>query len=837
MKVQHFLLTGLAVAVLSACGSDKNSKTIPAEKIEPAKTVTKAGKIVDPTHRKGAVAFVDMNQNYMLDNDEPSSAVDETTGEFSMQVPENASAKEALVKVDLGNDKYGLLASLLNENYTFAGTLAHHHLWMENGSKDSVEDVEKAFAKAKSDLGLNYQPEDDYAAKALTPGAIAESIRQAKADKVKNRAGFAVYAEIMANGLLDSPDEDIEYKHQGSLHRVMSEAGLQAVSQVAKAHEQYADTFDMKAASYQDIIESILNLGPNDSQGLIPLTKAMDTAVPGNAAQYFATDGFNTLGVSDPEGSSHAPSHSKTHYDVASEETHLSNYHFAYDYESNNGYFRSTGKPQLENHFVFNTTDREFKKSYHKWEVADIDMDTSEITLVNPWNRFVSRSPVSKVYDVSGVSIDAFLSQHPDLKKSWGYLVADDAVFAEGSEINRLTITNNNQVFLLPEANECKPTDGNVKYAIVSDEKGEKKLCNYIYQHVNGEKSQALTFDEFFVSEFAPEDDLTDSNVNGVIVAMDGSSYIVAQLKDATGNDDRGNVKFFMETHKPNEAGGFDKVISVFPTSTPSTWEAQSFGTGSNKVDLCRITLPKEVAGFGREVQMHKHAFVVELGEGTDRALRHGKVLEAGMVLPKKPKGLNAVAIDSILDNISIAKYKHHEHEEYQVDKKCHDGNSLMKDKFNKIAYSETMKTRDEYHTSAKNCTTYGEDVSTVADFSGRKFELSEHDDDPYSLFKFGPETDSSGVVQIFQDVGSEALYEYEGTYTFHPENSSVKISFVKPEDGKTHHIYLTRVKSEVDENGNVVKCHLKILHVIDDAIKGIVGHHIFHVKPLPIED
>ncbi|MBM7071857.1 hypothetical protein JQC92_07350 [Shewanella sp. 202IG2-18] len=837
MKVQHFLLTGIAVAVLSACGSDNNSKTVPAKKIEPAKTVTKAGKVIDPMNRKGAVAFLDTNTNHQHDEGEPLAAVDEASGSYSLEAPEADATKAVMVKVPNGENSHYLLKPILGEVVSCATTYAEHYLWMNGGDITVAADVEAALAKTQDDLDLFNPANEDYIAAAGAASASPEKIREAKSDKLKVQAACLTLSKLTSDATLDSNAEDKEYIHHGAMHQLMSAPGLEAVSEVAKAHAPYVDIMGMEPSSYDDIINSIINFEPGNTQKLIPLTKAMSTAVKGNAAEYFATDGLNTLGVGHPNGEEHAANHSSTHYDVSSEETHLSNYHFTYDHENYFGYFHSTAKPELEKHFVFDTTDREFKKSYHKWEVTDIDLESGDITLVNPWNRFVSRSPVSKVYDVSGVSIDMFLSENPDLKKTWGYLVADDAMFAEGSKINKLTITNNNQIFLLPEVDECRPDDADVKYAILSDDNGEQKLCNYLRKHVGGVKSQALVFDDIFVSEFASEVNPTDSGVDGVIVAMEGSTYIIAQLKESADDDSRGNVKFFKETHVLNEDGEHEEIISYFPTSTPSTWESQKFGTGSNSVDLCRITLPKEVAGFGREVQMHKHAFVVELGEGEDRALRHGKVLEAGLVLPKMPKGLNTVALDSILDNINLEKYKYHEHYEFKLDKKCHLGNSLMKDKFNKVAYAETLKTRDQYHTSAKNCTTYGEDVSTVADFAEREFKLSKHDDDPYRKIKFSAADDNSGTVKIFKDVGSEALYEYEGTYTFHPENTSVKISFIKPEDGKTHHIYLTRVKSIVDADGQVIKVHFKTLHVIEDALKGIVGHHVFLVKELETED
>ncbi|RYV03820.1 hypothetical protein SOPP22_02065 [Shewanella sp. OPT22] len=839
MKVQHFLLTGIAVAVLSACGSDNNSKTVPITKIEPAKTITKAANIIDPMHRKDAKCYVDTNENYQVEPSEPSASVDEATGDCSLQVPESVSSKPVRVSVLTAAGRALPLSSIEQdaEVIRFSGvtTMVDHEMWMNY--KDELSDAEFAEAKLKVidaaketlNLGESVDVNLPFAEIMASPAASVDAKAAAKKVKLSSQALVTLLGKYIDATPESNLDNGLKYVVHGALHASMSEEGIALMEDMKALYEPYVDTMNMKPSAVLDMMHGHLALKPEEKIDLIPLTKAMDAAVKSNTAEYFATSGLTTLGHGDPEGEDHAPSYSVTHYDREDEETHLANYYLKFNHDEYTGYFRSTDEAELEDHFVFDTTARVFKKSYHAWEVTNANFETGAITLVNPWNRFVSRSPISKSYDVSGLSIDDFLSQNPDLKKSWGYLVAKGSTFFEGSKIQRLTVVNDNEVFVLPAINECKAEDGDVKYAILSDSNGEKKLCNFLNKTVEGVVSQARNFSEFFVEEFVSSDNPLNGDVIGIRVASHGNSCITAQLKDATGDSERGNVKFF---EGDCDAGAEDR-LTLFRTEVPSTWNAQPFGTGNERVDICRVTLPKEVAGYGREHKMHKNAFVVETGEGEDKALRHGKVLAAGMTLPKMPKGLNRTALESIVDQIDLERYKHHEHKEFHLHPACHKGNSLMKDAANKVAYSETLKTRDQYHEVAKKCKTHGETVSTIADFSGKEFTLSKYDSDPYRKIKFDTADGNSGTAMVFKYTNSEVPYEYPATYTFHPENSSVKITFTNPETGKVNHIYYTLLKRIENEDGEVHKCHFKVLHILDLETKGVVSSPTLFVEDI----
>ena len=836
MRVQHFLLTGIAVAVLSACGSDNNSKTVPETKPEPAKTVTKTGKVIGNMHNvDGAVAWVDSNNNHVLDSTEQSAPLED--GSFTITMSEEQSADPMRVKVPKSNHHYILETHKNSLTYSCATTLAHYIAHTSGKDEAAESTIEYSNEQTQTVLNMSAAVDLDYEPVLADPNASDDNKLIAKDAKLSNQASCMIQQKYMKAGLDKIEDEEFKDFHHASLESIKSEPGQKAILEMKKVYEPFITTIDMEEESLSDLIDSMMAFDSKEVHKQAALSAARENAVAGNAAEYFSTDGLITLGVGDPEDDEHAPSLSQTFYDSEARETFLTNYYYDFDHETYTGHFRTTHRPELEDHFVFNTTDREFKKSYHKWNVKDINLETGAITLINPWNQFVSRSPKSTVIDVSDVYIEAFLSENPDLKRSWGHLVRDHAKFAPGSKINKLTVTNNNQVFVLPETDECKSSDGDVKYAIVSDDNGEKKLCNFIYKHVNGEKSQARTFNEIFVDRFADLSSPDHDGVDGVIVAMDGSSYIIAQLKRAAGTDQRGDVKFFKESYVLNEDSEFEERISVFHTSTPTVWESQKFGTGENAVDLCRITLPKEVAGFGREVQMHKKAFVVELGEGDARALRHGKVLDAGLVLPKMPKGLNSVALLSIQENIDSEKYKRHEHEEFDVDKKCHTSNSLIIDESTKKAHGETMKTLEEFYVAAKNCTSYGEEVSTVSTFSEKILTVTKHDNDPYRKYEFSAADGNSGTVTIYKEISSDSetfkIYS-NGTYEFLEEKEVIKVTYIRLEDNTTRHVYFKRIKSVENEAGNVDKYHLKSFYVIGDATKGVIDTQVSHVSPVP---
>ena len=865
MKVQHFLLTGIAVAVLSACGSDNNSKSKPETQIQPEETVEKAGRLLGAGEDVSkATVFYDMNGDMEPNNDEAVSPVS-AEGDYKLNVKKSNEGKGVLtaaMQVSAHNCFYNpesacgvKLTSSKDEGVISGLTSMHRHIKRMYKDKNYTDAQATELMKQKFDL--NESPFTDYEKALKAPSLAPEKemdLRQAMRIDAAFQATlrrFTTPSEVNIN--IGSVNIDVDANvevhgnidvHNTILHHLMSDSGIEMVIKAIKLHKAHEDYAQMDYGSWPKHIQDLIPLNPEDMPKLIPLTKAMMSGEKGNLANYISTDGFNTLGYGDPQGDEHAPSHSSAHYDKESKETHLANYYLKN--ESNNIYFQATSEPRIEDHFVLDTTDVEWKKSKHKWDVKEINVDTGKLVLNNPYNTFISRTPTSEVHDVSGQSLKMYLHRNPELKKTWGHLLDGDAEFAEGSKIHKITVTNNNQVFVIPDSNECKDGDPAIRFATVTDDDGTKKLCNFVLKHKDGEKELARSFDDIFVTEFSDADGLTNETVDGVIVGMDGSTYLIAQLKREKPGDKSGNIKFFKETHVRRDDGSYKEVISEFPTSLPATWRAQELGEDDDAIDLCRVTVPSEVLSFGREVKMPaRDSFLVAQGEGNDRALRHGQVLKAGMVLPETPYGLNAKALDSILDNIDIEKFKTHEHKEFAAAELCHAGNSLMKDKAKRHAHEKSMKTRDQYHESARQCMSYGENEFAVEDVENMQLTLSKYDEDPIRKIEFDPidsDTDT-GQAKVFKDVGSSVLYKFDATYKFDDNSKSVKISYTTPEDGKKRHFYLSlikRVEAEgaiADDDYIPAKHHYKTFHVVDGKDKGVVAHQIYLIKDITPAD
>ena len=859
MKVQHFLLTGIAVAVLSACGSDNNSKSKPETQIQPEETVEKAGRLLGAGEDVSkATVFYDMNGDMEPNDGEAVSPVS-AEGDYKLNVKKSNEGKGVLtaaMQVSAHNCFYNpesacgvKLTSSKDEGVISGLTSMHRHVKRMYKDKNYTDAQATQLMKQKFDL--NESPFTDYEKALKAPSLAPEremDLRQAMRIDAAFQATlrrFTTPSEVNIN--IGSVNIDVDANaevhgnidvHNTILHHLMSDSGIEMVIKAIKLHKAHEDYAQMDYGSWPKHIQDLIPLNPEDMPKLIPLTKAMMSGETGNPAEYFSTDGLNTLGYGNPKegGDEHAPSHSVTRYNKESKETHLANYYLETNEDFGNGYFYSTSQPELEDNLVLNTTDGKWKLSKHKWEVKDIDLEAGKIVLNNPYNTFVSRTPTSEVHDVAGKSIHMYLKRDPHLGKTWGHLIDHDAVFAEGSKIHKLTVTNNNEVFLLPNRDECTPDDGSERYATVTEGDETKQLCNFVLKHEDGDTVQATSFQDIFVTEFSDADGLTEESVDGVIVGKDGSSYLIAQLKRTSDAEGSGNIKFFKKTKVRDDDGDYKNVITEFPTSIPASWREQTIAQGDNEVDLCRVTVPTEVLSFGRDMKMPaSDAFLVTQGEGSDRALRSGQVLLAGMTLPEMPHGLNEVALDSLLSNINVEKFKTHEHKEFYADELCHAGNSLMKDKAAKDAYPASMKTSAQYHDAVKQCESDQASPLVAADVEGKEFTLSQYDEDQYRKIKL-LEPDSDGIknAKIFKDVGASVLYEYDGTYLFDDATDSVKVTFTNPEDGKKYHTYLSRIKNgEADDDG-VSKQHFKTLHILEGADKGAVAHQIYFVKDLP---
>lgn len=822
MKPQHFLLTGIAVALLSACGSD-NRRTVPDTKIEPVEaTVEKVGRVlfhdidIQPV---SATVYYDLNGDMEPNEGEPVSPVAED-GSYKLTVKESDVGKGTLVAA-LDS---GIFFTSAKDSGIISGlTSMLEHLHSRN--KDTS--VEQTTTLMKTIFGLTEEPDVDFVSLLASPTTTA----QRKLTLAHSENLDAVIRTVLKKFTKTSIEFADGYSrkevHNTILYYMATAYGLQLIEKATKLHAAHKGHAVMDFDSWPKDMQTLLPIEPSNMTKLIPLAKAMMAGVDGNPAKYFATDGFANIGFGDPEGEEHAPMYNIIRYDSESEETHLANYYLQYN--DGNGYFRTSSEIYSLDHFVLDTTNLTWHDVEYNWDVKSIDLDTGKLVLENPDHTFMSLNVASKVADASDKSIDMFLSRRPDFKKSWGHLVDTDAVFKEGSEIHTLHLFNNNQLFVLPKANECNWDATDVKYAQVDD----KKLCNHLMKRQDGETSQALSFEDFFVNEFASSENSDYGNVDGIIAAMDGSSYIIAQIRRAEADDKSGDVKFFKDTYVQNEEGEYERSISVFPTSIATTWTIQTIGSGDDAIDLFRITIPKEVTSFGREMRMAHTAFAVELGEGENRALRHGRVIEAGQMTTPTPQGLNSEALESLLESIDIDKFDTHEHEEFFAETLCHDGNSLMKDTRNKLAYAHSMRTRDEYHLAAKRCLTHEQEAFVITDVSEKILTLSKYDEDPFRKIRFEAATGNTGDAKVFKDVGGSVLYKYDATYVFDDDTDSVKVSFTDPVNGNKHHIYLSLLKRVKDDAGKVKKQHFKTLHITGDSTKGIVAHQIFKIEDL----
>ncbi len=863
MKVKHFLLSGVTLALLAACGSDNNSRTksepqIPSDPVQPEETVEKAGRIIGAGEDVAdATVFYDLDGDLIADEAEAVSAVD-ARGNYKLRVKKSNSGRgkivarindypeECLLYEDLCG--YALVSPYDDGIVSGLTTMLDHMAAMNPGTAaTSPENI----ARLKSTYDLHEAPDVDFETLQSAPQATPEKrqrIRRSKrVDGVIQEMlkTFTTPSEVNINiGNLNlNGDTEIETEinpkvdvHNTILHHLTTESGKKLITKAMKFHEQHEDYADMDYGSWPKNIQDLFTLKPEHMPQLLPLTKAMMTGEKGNLAEYISTDGFNTLGYGDPEGDEHAPSRSVAHYDKENEKTHLANYYLKH--ESGNIYFQATSEPRPEDHFVLDTTAVEWKKSKHRWDVKEFDLNTGRVVLNNPYNTFVSRTPTSQLHDLSGQSLNMYLQRNPELNKTWGHLVDGDAEFAEGSKVHRISVTNNKQVFLIPDFNDCK-SDDDVYFAVLSDGGDKKKLCNFVLtteEDQDGNKELAKSFDDIFVPEFSSAEDIENANVDGVIVGMDGSTYLIAQLKRAN-DEKRGNIKFFKSTPKIQEDGEFKHVITEFPTSVATTWETQTIGSDGDAIELCRVTVPEEVLSFGREVKMaSKHAFLAAQGEGNARALRHGIELQAGMILPETPYGLNAIAVNSLLDNVDPEKFKTHEHKEFYAEELCHAGNSLMKDKATRQAHDKSMKTRDQYHEAARQCKSHDEKDFKISELSEQRLTLSKHIEDPIRKIEFAKydEGNNTGKAKIFKEMGAPILYEFDATYLYDADSDSAKVTYTTPEDGKKRHLYLTLIKRVEKEDDIPAKLHFKTLHIIDGEKTGVVGHQVYLIDENP---
>ncbi|MBE8167303.1 MAG: hypothetical protein HAW66_02890 [Shewanella sp.] len=836
MKVHHFLLTSLAIAVISGCGSD-NKKITPATPITPPAKVDLVGYTTgDPI--SGATAFCDPNKNFEQDDNE-ASATTGAEGRFTISMPEADLGKCSVVvnvPANAMNLEYNKAvgkafvmsanASLIQKGepiYVSSLTTMLDQVMIHNPEMTSDEAKEVV----QNMLGLDGDFTDRGYEITVNSTLVAIEKINFENNKITSQIVAAHLAHNWTPAVVKAKNEGFTVADMMAVkfHSLENKSTKKWMSLTIKSHKPHSA---IAAPTFENIpmeVQAQMSLTPDEMVKLIPLHHSIMSATDGNAAKLIADVGLQTLTHGIADGSKFTPSHSATKYDVNTEQTFLANYYYK---SESGGFFDGSRDARFENKYALDVSTGDWNPVFHDWNVKTIDVDSGDILLVNRTLTDISRKPTSKVYDVAGKPIKLSFMNNPYLMKSWGHLIKNDAVFSEGSELHKFDVTNGLETFIIKADNKCEKTPLDTeKFADI----GNKSVCNFVHKHddANGGLQIAANFDDIFTAE--PITTLDHAELVGPVIAWDGKRVIVAELEKNASTSTSGNVKFYLEEKSIDADGNVEKTLSLVNTQIPYIWTSQVIGS----VELCRVNLPTEVTSFGRKNSMKsKDAFLVEL----DGGLRHGVVIPAGAKLPHHPKALNAEALQSVIASLDNDAYKAHEIKYAEDELRCTHGDTLLAQGNIQTPYPETMKTAEEFGLAVQNCRAFDEVKFEPEDIKNQTFTVYNEKGEETLRAVFddaAADTDGNtlteGKASLKINLGFGTPYTYEGDWTHDADTGALTLVYSDFESPATHTIRYEKL----DKSGDFISTKAFYLNsqVTSTPVKGIVASSIIKVKPL----
>ena len=702
MNTKHMFFLSLSLPILTACGggSDSNDTAPIPDQPEPTPIVM-GGKVADG-YLVGAKVCLDLNQNKLCDDGEPSAtstagggfSITDATQEQIDNFPLLVEVTAGVVDEDTGEaitQPYTMTAPVGYEFVSPLTTMVQNEVEQGNALAD-------AEASLQGLLGTTLALSQDYVAQQLN--ADLEGDVQEEYERLHQVA--QVTAQLIANNFeaIQTAADDAGISTDDIIGLIVDqiiEALDEIVSEVEFVNEQGGE-FDPNAVLESETVTDASTVSTDDLEGQVQIRDTEATAAAANLAELVSGDGINFF----DDG----------YYDDMLE---LSYGTLTYNADTQtstevrfklvDGAFVAEDDMNDEDDFIL--TESGWVASNDNFVIGDLNDDGS-ITLINSDLPVLSELIFAEQISVADLKVKLFLSEQADTD-IWHKVIPETVTFSTGAEAFELSFSNINDVYSIFNWDGCN-----------EDEMFEG-MCNNVWAHTAGSEKDgpAVTLNSLIS---ATASDGAVNNIVGPHVGWDGSRSIIAEMVDG------GVANYYkIEWQAQSDSGEVSNVASLFATGT---WREVTVLDQR----LLLLALPESVRNFGDSDDDDLGELLFTEFEG---AVRRGEFTAAGQVSDDDEWVFNLAAKNDILDNTDLSLLDNVTAPQPEnSDFVCRDGDSDWDDETDQPKEG-TTRSYSEYLALVANCREGDPQLFNTDMLAGQKLKSYDADGSIESILQF----------------------------------------------------------------------------------------------------
>ncbi|MCL2920110.1 hypothetical protein [Shewanella litorisediminis] len=592
MELNKLLIAATLGSVLTACGgSDNNDAPKPPTPPPPPATITLEGKVADG-YLVGARVCVDLNENKVCDDGEPSATTG-AGGSFSITdaTQQQLDTYPLVVEVTAGTVDEDT-GEAITRGYTLSAPAGYEFIspltTMVQGEMEQGSSEEDAEAAIKALLGTTISLTQDYVA-AQNDDSLSN---EQKAEYLQLHQVAQVTARVIANNLAQiQAAADAAGISADDLIALIVDTVVNAletiVAQVEAAKDAGAD-FDPDAIAGSEEVESEASVSDDNLEEQIEVLHAEASAAAANLVTEVSGDGiFWFDGDYDADGLWLEYGHVK--YDATNQKT------IDVHYELVNGEFVAHNNSEFgTDDFIL--TDTGWQATTEESVITALN-DDGTITLSHPDFPQLAETISAKEYALSGLSIKVLLAKQ-DNTWPWHKVMPVDASFSEGAKAFAIEVKTASDQYRLYYWDGCNEGDMVGGY------------CNSVWSRMAGGSEGPATSLSALIS--ATASDGTLANLVGPYIAWHGDMQILAELIQG------GMAKYHTVYWGQSSTGEAQRSVMLYATGE---WR-QVTQSGQT---LILMTLPDDVRHFGEHEDDGELLLAVHQG-----AVRRGEFIPAG---------------------------------------------------------------------------------------------------------------------------------------------------------------------------------------------------------------